>query len=101
MALRTPSPPGLSHGEGEVSGEAVAITQRGRRHPLSQAITQLLQMRQIVRWANDLAHLEKLRNGLRQRMAASPLCDCDRFTGNFALAVRQAWRTWCAQGHYH
>ena len=50
-----------------------------------------------VRWANDWPALEKLRTGLRERMAASPLCDCDRFTRNFELVVRQAWREWCSQ----
>jgi protein O-GlcNAc transferase len=43
----------------------------------------------------DLPRLAELRSGLRQRMAHSPLCDLDRFVGQFTSALRGVWRDWC------
>jgi predicted O-linked N-acetylglucosamine transferase (SPINDLY family) len=48
-----------------------------------------------VRLAGDLARLSVLRAGLRERTAASPLCDGPRFARNFSSVVREAWRRWC------
>jgi predicted O-linked N-acetylglucosamine transferase (SPINDLY family) len=51
-----------------------------------------------VRLAGDLPRLAQLRSGLRQRLARSPLCDADRFAGQLAAALGQAWRDSCAAG---
>ncbi len=45
--------------------------------------------------AHDLPRLAALRAGLRERMAASPLCDGKRFAANFAEILRGVWREWC------
>jgi protein O-GlcNAc transferase len=45
--------------------------------------------------AGDLPRLGTLRAGLRERMAASPLCDGKRFAENFAAALRGIWQEWC------
>ncbi len=45
--------------------------------------------------AGDLAHLADLRAGLRQRMAASPLCDGRDLAGQMETAFRAAWQRWC------
>jgi protein O-GlcNAc transferase len=45
--------------------------------------------------ARDLPRLEALRSGLRERMAASPLCDGPRFTRNLEDAYRSMWHRWC------
>jgi len=45
--------------------------------------------------AADIPRLEELRLGLRERMAASPLCDSPRFTRNLEAAYRAMWREWC------
>lgn len=45
--------------------------------------------------AADRARLDAIRLGLRERMAASPLCDCRRFTRNLEIAYRAMWREWC------
>jgi protein O-GlcNAc transferase len=45
--------------------------------------------------AGDLPRLSQLRAGLRERMAASPLCDGKRFAANLLRVVRDAWREWC------
>jgi predicted O-linked N-acetylglucosamine transferase (SPINDLY family) len=48
-----------------------------------------------VTLACDLPRLASLRAGLRERMAASPLCDGKRFAGNLMNVLRDAWREWC------
>ena len=48
-----------------------------------------------VSLASDLPRLSQLRAGLRERMAASPLCDGKRFAANLMRIVRDAWREWC------
>jgi len=45
--------------------------------------------------ARDPARLQRLRSGLRQRMAASPLTDGRRYTRNLETAYRTMWRRWC------
>jgi protein O-GlcNAc transferase len=42
--------------------------------------------------ANDLPKLTQLRSGLRERMAASPLCDSERFAANFMSILQTAWK---------
>lgn len=49
------------------------------------------------RHAGDIEALAALRAGLRERVKASPLCDGQRFGRNLGTALREAWRTWCAE----
>jgi predicted O-linked N-acetylglucosamine transferase (SPINDLY family) len=49
-----------------------------------------------VWWASHLEELAALRARLRDRVAASPLCDGPRFARNLEAAFRQIWRDWCA-----
>jgi protein O-GlcNAc transferase len=48
-----------------------------------------------VSLAADLPRLASLRAGLRQRMAASSLCDGKRFAANLMHVLRDAWQDWC------
>jgi predicted O-linked N-acetylglucosamine transferase (SPINDLY family) len=48
-----------------------------------------------VSLASDLPRLSRLRAGLRERMAASPLCDGKRFAAHLIHVLREAWREWC------
>ena len=45
--------------------------------------------------ASDISGLAALREGLRAKMKASPLCDGPRFGRNLAAALRFAWHDWC------
>jgi protein O-GlcNAc transferase len=47
-----------------------------------------------VALASDLPRLATLRAGLRERMAASPLCDGERFAKNLMVLLREVWRDW-------
>lgn len=45
--------------------------------------------------ANDRKRLTILRADLRDRMAASPICDAELFTRNLEAAYRKMWHEWC------
>jgi predicted O-linked N-acetylglucosamine transferase (SPINDLY family) len=49
-----------------------------------------------VALAGDLPALADLRADLRGRVAASPLCDGERFAGHFQRLLRGIWRDWAA-----
>jgi predicted O-linked N-acetylglucosamine transferase (SPINDLY family) len=49
-----------------------------------------------LRLAGELPRLAAIRAGLREQMAASPLCDGPRFVDNLMMTLRAAWRQWCA-----
>jgi protein O-GlcNAc transferase len=51
-----------------------------------------------VSLAGDLPRLAALRAGLRERMAASPLCDGKRFAANLMTLLRNIWQQWVLQG---
>jgi len=50
----------------------------------------------VVSLAADRERLATLRQSLRQRLVASPLCDCRRLAGELSRQLREAWRAWCA-----
>ncbi|WP_316195718.1 MULTISPECIES: tetratricopeptide repeat protein [unclassified Bradyrhizobium] len=49
-----------------------------------------------VEWARRRGDLAELRRSLRERVAASPLCDAPRFADNLSSALMQLWTEWCA-----
>ena len=53
-------------------------------------------LRKAEELAQDLSQLSSIRQGLRGRMASSPLCDGPRFTQGLEAAYRTMWRSWCA-----
>lgn len=48
-----------------------------------------------ARLAGDIDGLAKLRESLREHVAASPLCDGAKFARGVEAAYRQMWRAWC------
>jgi predicted O-linked N-acetylglucosamine transferase (SPINDLY family) len=51
--------------------------------------------------ASDPARLATLRREQRARMAASPLCDGQRFARHFQAALRSIWQAWCGRDRQH
>ncbi len=49
-----------------------------------------------VALATDRDFLARMRHGLRQRFAGSPLMDGARYTGHLERGLRIIWRRWCA-----
>jgi predicted O-linked N-acetylglucosamine transferase (SPINDLY family) len=62
------------------------------------ADTQELFVRRAAHWANNHDRLAEVRNGLRQRMRSSRLCDAAGFTRSLESAFDCMWRRWCARG---
>lgn len=48
-----------------------------------------------VRFAADRSALAALREGLRDRLLASPIFDVTRFGSHFEAALRSMWASWC------
>ena len=48
-----------------------------------------------VAFAADIPALGRMRQTVRPRFMASPMCDAPRFARNFEVALRGMWRTWC------
>ncbi|PKU21535.1 tetratricopeptide repeat protein [Telmatospirillum siberiense] len=49
-----------------------------------------------VDWSRRPEALATLRRTLRDRLAASPLCDAPGFAGNLGRELTRLWRDWCA-----
>ena len=47
--------------------------------------------------ANDRSRLKAMRQGLREKTAASPLMDQQRFVRNMEAAYHEMWKTWCRE----
>jgi predicted O-linked N-acetylglucosamine transferase (SPINDLY family) len=60
---------------------------------IAQSVEQYVEC--AVELGRDVARLARLREGLRARLAASPLCDAVAFTRGLERAYRMMWRTWC------
>ncbi len=54
-----------------------------------------------VCFAQDLPALARLRDSLRSRLLASPLCDAPRFSLHFEAMLRDMWRQWCLREAGH
>jgi protein O-GlcNAc transferase len=50
----------------------------------------------VHRLGAERARLARIRSELRQRVAASPLCDGPRFARHFEAALRKSWQRWCS-----
>jgi hypothetical protein len=49
-----------------------------------------------VHWANHLAALAEVRQGLRRRLQESPSRQADAIAAGFERALRHMWKRWCA-----
>jgi predicted O-linked N-acetylglucosamine transferase (SPINDLY family) len=81
------------------SGETFA-SRHGLAHLTAAGFTETIAsdlddyMNIAVSLADNLPRLASLRATLRERVAASPLCDGPRFAQNFARLMRKVWQHW-------
>jgi predicted O-linked N-acetylglucosamine transferase (SPINDLY family) len=71
------------------------LTNVGLKELAVNSPEQYVQTASALAW--DSKRLSNIRENLRTKMQASPLMDCARFARNFEAALREMWRTWCAQ----
>ncbi len=72
-----------------------ALATLGLGELISHSEEQYLQIAAVL--AGDIPRLERLRGGLREQMANSPLVDCVSFTRNLEAEYRRMWSTWCSK----
>ena len=53
-----------------------------------------------ISFAENLQELAVIRRGLREKVAASPIFDAERFAGYLEEALRGMWREWCLRNSY-
>ena len=68
-------------------------------HPELIATTPKEYVRRAVALAEDIARLQELRDGLRERMARSPFADGERLTRSVETAYRGMWTRYCDSEH--
>jgi protein O-GlcNAc transferase len=73
---------------------ASLLTQIGLTDLIADSVEAYLET--ALALAGDPAHLADLRQSLRARMAASPLCDAAAFARKIEAAYRTMWQRWCA-----
>jgi len=69
------------------------LTNAGLTETIARDLDEYVEL--AVQLAQDLSRLAAIRAGLREQMAASPLCDGPRFAANLMALFRDAWRRWC------
>jgi predicted O-linked N-acetylglucosamine transferase (SPINDLY family) len=72
---------------------ASLLTQAGMTDWIANSVDDYVEI--ALALAANPAKLHELRRGLRQRMAASPLCDSIGFARKVENAYRAVWREWC------
>jgi protein O-GlcNAc transferase len=72
---------------------ASLLTQTGLTELIAGSVDDYVAV--AARLAADPARLAELRNTLRPRLAASPLCDAAAFARKIEGAYRTMWRRWC------
>ncbi|MBF0357581.1 MAG: tetratricopeptide repeat protein [Magnetococcales bacterium] len=52
----------------------------------------------VINLVNNQKQLQIIRDGLRDRLLNSPLCDYEKFSVDLTLELRKVWRQWCKTG---
>ena len=68
------------------------LTAAGLTETIAENLDQYVDL--AVELAGDLTRLAAMRAGMRQRVAASPLCDGKRFATHLTVLLRDGWRQW-------
>jgi predicted O-linked N-acetylglucosamine transferase (SPINDLY family) len=69
------------------------LTNVGATETIARSLEEYVDL--AVSFAADLPRLASIRRGLRERLAASPLCDGKQFARDLSLILRNVWRNWC------
>ena len=74
---------------------ASLLTRVGLEDAIAESIPAYIEL--ATAWARDLPKLTELRRTLRNRMAASPLCDAPGFARQMEAAYQNMWSEYCAR----
>ncbi len=70
------------------------LTQAGCGYLIAESAAQYVST--AVGLASDVSQLVDLREGLRERLQTSSVCQADLIVGELETAYRQAWQQWCS-----
>ena len=80
-------------GKRSPDGRHAASLSGGASETIAGSLDEYVEL--AVRWGGDVVRLARLRLGLREQMAVSPLCDAALFAADLVTLLRKVWKERC------